>query len=359
MGIATDTMSRFFAWWFGELAACVPDRVRRFFRRPPAALMITPTDGRVAFTLHRNGQSRDLGSVTRDAQEPRLALARLARGISLRDLDVVVALPADSVPRRKVTLPLVAQENLREVLGFELDRHTPFRVGDVAFDYRVTETDPDGGRLGVDLAIVPRDLLEEASGLAKSFGLPVDRIGIAGEDFEEDRPFDFLPRGDRASSPAIQQRLVTALALAVAVLAVVAAYLPLYAKDRELAARQAMLAESRTTAREAEALKTLLAARLERGRFLIDRRLATPPAISLVAEVSEHLPDDSWLQQVRWHGNALALSGFSPAAAALIEGLEESPLLSEVQFASPVTKDPRVERERFNISAEVAAAGDR
>ena len=63
--------------------------------------------------------------------------------------------------------------------------------------------------------------------------------------------------------------------------------------------------------------------------------------------------------QMQWHGKSLTLSGFSPAAATLIEGLEDSALLSEVRFESPVTADPRVRRERFNISADVAATRDR
>jgi general secretion pathway protein L len=359
MDAVRSTILRFFAWWFAELAACVPGRMRRFFRRLPAALVLTPSDGCVAFTLHRNGHSHDLGSVANSAPEPRRALAQLARGTSLRNLDVIVTLPEHSVPRRSVTLPMAAQENLREVLGFEIDRHTPFRASEVAFDYRVTVADRDSARLAVDLAVVPRELLEEASGLAQSFGLPLDRIGIAGEDLQEDRPFNFLPRDNHAGSSVTQQHVVIALAVVVALLAVVAIYLPLYAKDRDLAVRQAQLAESRAAALEAEELKNRLAARLEHGRFLIDRRLSTPAATSLVAEVSERLPDDAWLVQMRWQGKTLAFSGFSPAAAMLIEGLEESPLLSEVRFASPVTNDPRVERERFNVSAEVAVSGDR
>ncbi len=354
----TDTISRFFQWWSGELADCVPDRVRAFFRRRAAALVLTLSDRDVAFTLHRGGPSHTIGRMRLDSVvEPRRALAQLLRGTSLRDFDVVVNLPEDRVPRRSVTLPLATQENLREVLGFEMDRHTPFRAGEVAFDYRVTGVDPENERLTVDLAVVPRELLEEASGLAKSFGLSPDRIGVAGEDSQGDRPFNFLARGNPAGYPATQQRLLIALTLAVAVLAVVAAYLPLYAKERTLAARQAQLAESRAAALQAEQLKTRLAARLEHGRFLIDRRLSTPAASGLLAEVTERLPNDTWLLQMRWHGKELALSGFSPAAATLIEGLEESPLLSDVRFESPVTADPRVQRERFNISAEVAVAG--
>lgn len=355
----TDTISRFFRWWSGELAGCVPERVRAFFRRRSAALALTLSDGGVTLTLHRGGRSHNVGRIGFDpALEPRRALTQLLRGISLRDLDVIVNLPADRVPRRRVTLPLAAQENLREVLGFEIDRHTPFKAGEVAFDYRVTGVDSQNNRLAVDLAVVPRELLEEASGVASSFGLSPDRIGIADEDSQRDRPFNFLARRNPAGYPATRQWLLIALTL-VAVLALVAVYLPLYAKERTLAARQAQLEESRAAALEAEELKTQLAARLEHGRFLIDRRLSTPAATGLLAEVSGRLPNDTWLVQMQWHGKELALSGFSPAAATLIEGLEESPLMSEVRFESPVTKDPRVERERFKITAKVNAIEDR
>lgn len=355
-----DTISRFFMWWFGELAACVPCRVREFFQGRSAALALTHTDGDITFTLHQGGRSRDLGTIRFDsALEPHRALAQLARGTSLRDLEVIVNLPGDRVPRRSVTLPLATQENLREVLGFEIDRHTPFKAGEVAFDYRVTGKDAENKRLTVDLAVVPRELVEQASALANSFGLRPDRIGLAGDEAQWGRPLNFLPRGNSSGYPAVQRWLLVGLTLGVAVLGMVAAYLPLYAKERSLAARQAQLAASHAAALDAEELKNRLSARLDHGRFLIDRRLSTPAATGLLAEVSERLPNDTWLLEMRWHGKNLALSGFSPAAATLIQGLEQSPLLSEVRFESPVTADPRVRRERFNISADVAATRDR
>jgi general secretion pathway protein L len=354
-----DRISRFFAWWFGELTACVPARVRAFFGRPTAALVIAPADGDVTFALHRGGRSRDLGCVRLGpVPERRRALAQLMRGTSLQDADVVVSLPANRVPRRSVTLPLAAQENLREVLAFEMDKHTPFKAGEVAFDYRVIDTDADSKRLTVDLAVVPQDLVEQATSLAGSFGLTLDRIGIAGEESPVGPPFNFLSRDTPAGPSAPAQRLLIALTLLAALMAMVAAYLPLYAKERILAAQQTQLAEARAAAFDADTLKSRLAARLEHGRFLIDRRLSTPAATKLLAEVSDRLPNDTWLWEVQWHGKQLTLSGFSPAAATLIKDLEGSPLLSEVRFDSPVMADPRAKRERFNISADVAVTLD-
>jgi hypothetical protein len=48
------------------------------------------------------------------------------------------------------------------------------------------------------------------------------------------------------------------------------------------------------------------------------------------------------------------MQGVSTAPAALIEALEQSPLLSDVRFESAITQAGRDEGRRFNISARVA-----
>lgn len=347
--------SRFFAWWLSELGACVPGRLRRFLWREPASLAIIPENGDARFTLHQGGSPRDLGRIRSDPRvEPRRALVQLLRGMSLQGLDVVMQLPAELVLRRSVSLPLAAAENLREVLAFEMDRYTPFKASEVAFDYQVTSTDAESKRLKVDLAVVPRGVLAQATEIAASFGLMLHRIGVAGEGLQSGGSFNFLPAGSLAGRSTMQQRLLIALMILATALAVTAVYLPLYAKERTLAAYKAQLAESRAAALEADALKERLMARLEHSRFLIDRRLSTPAATTLLAEITERLPDHTWLAQFRWQGNKLLLAGFSPAAAPLIAELEASPLLTDVRFGSPVTADPRVGHERFNISADVA-----
>lgn len=352
----TDTISRFFGWWFGELAACVPAGVRALFPRRAATLTLVQNADDVAFTLQKAGHTRNLGRIRMDPKlEPRRVLAPLLRGVSLRDVEVALDLPADRVLQRRVTLPLAAQENLREVLAFEMDRHTPFKAGEVTFDYRVVGTDLESKRLDVDLAVVPRELIEQAGHLAEAFGLIIDRIGVAGGAKFAGEGINLLPHDHANGRSAPQSRLLVAMAVLAAILAVVAGYLPLYLKQRTFAAYEAQLAESRSAALEAEQLKKRLAARAEHGRFLIDRRFSTPAATVLLAELTERLPDDTWLVQLRWQGDKLTIAGFSPAAAALIAGLEESDLLSEVRFGSPVTADPRVGHERFNISAAVAA----
>ena len=357
MTTVMDSVSRFFIWWFGELAACVPQGLRRVFWRESTVLAIAPGDGDARVSLRKCDGVRELGRLALDrGREPRLQLAQLLRGVSLRDLETAILVPAASVLRRNVNLPLAAAENLREVLAFEMDRHTPFKANEVAFDYRIAGTDPDAKRINIDLAVVPNDAVERARLVAATLGLTPDRIGVAGNAHETERSLNFLP-AQRAGRSATRQRLAIAFAILAVILAIVAVYLPLLVKQRTLAAYEAQLTDSRSAALETEALRKRLAAKLEHDRFLIDRRVMIPSATVMLADVTDRLPDGTWLVQLHWQGDKLVMAGYSPSATPLIAELEDSDILSEVRFGSPVTPDPRIGRERFNITAAVAAPG--
>jgi general secretion pathway protein L len=355
MNPVAHTVSRFFSWWFGELAACVPERVRRRLRRNSSLLVITPTNGAVDLTLHRAGRTRRLGQILHATESAsRHALSDLLAGISLRHFDVVVNVPADKVLRRSVGLPLEAAENLREVLAFEMDRNTPFKASEVAYDYRVTATDTTAKKLTIDLAVVPRTMLEEAASIANCFGLTANRIGIAGDDPRWDRSVNFRPYEDSCDPPPAQRSLLLALTITAAVLALVAWYLPLYFDHQTSAAYEARLERTRAAAMQAENLKRRLTNAINLSRVLINRRASTPTVTSLLADVTDRLPDDTWLTQLRLQDGKLTVTGFSPSTAALIAPLDASPLLTEVRFGSPVTADPQVGGESFNILARVA-----
>jgi general secretion pathway protein L len=252
-----------------------------------------------------------------------------------------------------VALPIEAVENLREVLAFEMDRHTPFKASEVAYDYRVLATDTATRKLTVDLAVVPRGMLERAASIAESFGLTANRIGIADADLQQDKPFNFRPY-DSSDRAAVERPLLLALTVTTAILAAIAWYLPLYFDHRASAAYETRLDETRAAALQAEHLKKRLTATMDLSRFLTERRAATPTVTSLLADVTDRLPDETWLTQLQWQNDKLTLTGFSPSAASLIAKLEASPLLTDVRFGSPVTPDAQVGRESFNILARVA-----
>lgn len=348
-----NALSRFLAWWFGELAACAPDRLRGLLRhKSSSVLVLTPSKDAVHFTVRRGGQVRRFGQIPLSTASRR-ALSELFGGAQPRSPEIVVNVPADKVLRRSVSLPLEAAENLREVLAFEMDRYTSFKASEVAYDYRVTATDTAIRKITVDLAVLPRTTLEQATSIADLFGLATHRIGIVGDDTEQERLFNFRPYEDSGDRPAAHRRLVFALTMAAGILAVVAWYLPLYFDHRAIAIYEARLEETRTAALQAEKLNKRLTAAMDLSRVLIDRRAEAPIVASLLADITDRLPDGTWLTQLQLQDSTLTLSGLSHSAAPLIARLEASPLLAQVRFGSPVTADPDVGAERFNVIAQV------
>ena len=354
-----NLVGRFFAWWFGELAACVPPFLRHGLRGPRQQLVLDYRERDLLLRVRGRGGWRELGQVVLEAAAPaasRAAAAKLLRGIRLRATDVVLRLGAGQVLQRRVELPLAAAENLREVLGFEMDRLTPFKAETVAYDFRIAAADREAQRLTVDVVVAPRAVVDEAVRAVGALGLVPDRVGPA-EGGDQAAAFNLLGAADAAAGGGSLRRLNVMLAVLALVLLAAAVLLPLQRKQAELAALEARLNESRTAAAATEALRARIVAAQDRNSFLVQRRQATPLAVAVLAELTERLADDTWLAQLHIGDGEVLLSGYAPAAAALVPVLEDAPLFADVKFDSPVLPDARVGRERFNLSAKVAKAG--
>ena len=113
-----------------------------------------------------NGRGQELGKASFDddgelsaADCERLA-AETAR-LRPEDCEVEVVLAPELSLVKEVELPAAAEENLHQVLGFEMQRFTPFRTADVHYDHEVTERGE--GRLRVRLAVVPKRVVDGAT----------------------------------------------------------------------------------------------------------------------------------------------------------------------------------------------------
>lgn len=85
-----------------------------------------------------------------------------------------LCLSQDTAFECQVLLPMAAQENLRQVLEYELERLLPFRVEDVYFDF--VPMGRRGDRLAVCLIAVPRERLDEILDALSGLGAAV--VGV-------------------------------------------------------------------------------------------------------------------------------------------------------------------------------------
>jgi general secretion pathway protein L len=133
----------------------------------------------------------------------------------------------------------------------------------------------------------------------------------------------------------------------------VALYLPLWQQQELLAVTEARLARARAEAGEADRLQRQVEEMIARSGYVVAEKRRRWTVSELLGEVSARLPDDTWAVQFTWREGRLSLSGYSAKPSRLIGLLEESEMLTQVRFNSPVTRDPKVGLERFNISATV------
>src|SRR5690606_4834507 len=157
---AQSSFPRFLRWWIGELLACLPPRWRSVLAVEDARLLLRIEDDVLVVSERISGEivERQRLGTGEDDNLPRTLERSLDEG--QRQLRRVLLLPAGMVLRRTLQLPAAAAENLRTVLGFELDRQTPFRPEQVYYDYRVLRQEPGARQITVELALVQREALE-------------------------------------------------------------------------------------------------------------------------------------------------------------------------------------------------------
>lgn len=359
-GLWSTTVGRFFGWWFGELAALVPAPLRRPLRWNNDLVVLDLSGAELVVSREGDGAPREIGRVALaegDAKAPRRAAA-LLRKANARKSRVSVRLAGRSALRKTIELPLAAEENLREVLSFEMDRHTPFKADQVYYDYRVIRRDSDQQRMSVDLGVAPRPVVDEAVATVTAWGAVPDIVEIEGDREPGRAPLNLLA-GELAAGGARPGTVVTAvLAIAAVVLAAAAVYLPLERQQRVAEAWADKVVEARVAANASSQLRQELDSLLKGGRYVMDKRRRVPMAVRVIDELTRLLPDQTYVFQLQIRADEVQISGYSTAAAELIGVLETSPLLRNAKFRSPVTQDAREGRERFQISVELLEAGD-
>jgi len=356
----STSLSRFVRWWVNELTGCIPATWRSIGNHRSQVLDVIVSPDRVTFRCRKAGKDVEIGQVgLEDASAPavRTLLNRIRRQINIRRGAIVLGLTPQQVLRRRIVLPFAATENLREVLTFELDRHTPFRAEDVYFDYRLASNDKQDKRISVDIAVVPRVIVDRATDLMTKWGMTPDRITVAGDGFEGDDRIDLggpVAGGHRARFARRLSAITAALAVALAATAV---YLEFVRQQQTLSIYQGALEQRQAESLAADAMKVQLADLLNRSQYIVQQKQGRPLVAALLDEVTKRIPDNTWFSQLHLQAGKLAVSGYAPSASALIALLEDSPMLSQVRFTSPVTFDAKLGLERFNLTASVDPGG--
>jgi general secretion pathway protein L len=351
----------FLSWWLGELANLVPARWRDAFTGGQRWYIIER--GEDAWVLRRAGEATALATADDiDAIEHRTAqFSRVLAEADPADRRVALVLPAGHVLRRRLVLPVAARDNLRQVVGFDVDRQTPFRADEVHFGVRDLGEPAGENRFAAELAATPRSALDPLLDELGALGITPDRVdvakghGLAG--------VDLLPPQRAPRRVDRRRRINIALAVGVIILAVAAMATWLHNRAAALDAMRAEVDAMQADAKRVGALRQRLTESAGASGFLARRKAESAAILPVLNELTARLPDDTWLERFTLNASGqIGFQGQSPQAARLIDALKGAKTIAEPSFQGTIQTDPTSGKERFYMQAKAltpkpAAAG--
>lgn len=258
-----------------------------------------------------------------------------------------------------ISLPAAAEANLCNVVGFSMDRYTPFSEAEVYFDVRVTRRDRRNGRIEVMLYVVPRITLDRLLAQLATMGLAAASVDIfdAAQEPPVRAGVNLLPAAN-GTVPALRARFNAALAVTALLLFGATLLIPLYQRHQALRGLELELAALRTPVQEAERLREDVNRRRGALQAIMERRNGSPPALDLLRELTRLTPDEAWAGQLEMKQGRLRITGEAEAGSELMQALTTSQYFSDPRFEAPLTQNPKSGRERFVISLAIKERTD-
>jgi general secretion pathway protein L len=342
-------------WWTGEISRLLPERfsmLRGGARAPMIALegddavLVSSSAGAVATAV--------LGPLD-DARRRGAVRALIERAGESRGR-ARLALGHQEALVHRVTMPGATEENLRQVLAFEMDRLTPFKADEVYFDYRVISREAASGQIVVQLAVARREVVDARVQRLRALGANVQGVAVR-DDTAQGEALDLMPAEQRGEGESSRERLLQLVMLgACALLLAVALVYPVWQKRETFKALDPIVNKARQEAEATDAIARTLEKQVADFNFLLARKHGNAPALAFIEEISRLLPDNTWVTslEIKPSGKVreVQVIGETVSSSKLIEILEGSSLLQNAAPRGAVTRGSQPGTERFMIVAE-------
>lgn len=337
-------MQRYWTWWVGQISDALPKLSS--VRKRAAIAAIPHGDGLQLRT--RDDPGNVLGELGPDMSEGQrhALLGRLDTEVG-GNRRVVLAIPANAGLQREAELPLAAEAHLAAVCANELERWTPWRPDQAVFSVKVVERSEAEGRILIELTAVPRFVFSGPAELLADNGLAL--IGLLRERTGENPQFIEVEPESRSSGKVLRRvRMAAVLTACGVVLLAAGAFVHKLMAIEVLEGRLVEIGgEVEVAQKLAESAKRLT----HQARYADEVKRGRASPIMVLNDLSELLPDDSWLEAMSMEGDKIALQGRARDALSLLPLLNSSGRFQDVKFESEVIRDPEAGLDTFNISA--------
>lgn len=345
-------LERFLHWWLGELADFVPALSGAAKLALERRVLLQFSGSQLVFYRLAHGLLAEAGRLElaslSEAGQKQAVRAELKQ-IEHSPSAVVLCLAPSQVLRRNLNLPLATEENLRQVLAFEMDRHTPFRAEQVHYAHRLTRGEQ---QLEVALVVTPRENIDQPLRQLASWDVEVVAVSVADEAGAE-TAVDLLPAEKRPLGKSRRlSRVELVLGGGAALLLGVALILPIWQKREMVLALQPLVGKAHQQVDKAEALRRQRDNLLGEYNYLLNKKRERPPMVAVLDDVTRVLPNDTWVQQFDVKGKEVQIQGETASSSKLVALFEQSKTLHGASFRAPLTKGMSENSERFQLAAE-------
>ncbi len=349
-----QSIKQFFSWWAKELFALLPEALKNKWQSPENSLLLELCSGEIRVVWLHSTQRSELGHFPVDEVGRAAWYDKLEEYPLVAKATRILLLSAEQCLHRHILLPKQAVGNLQQVMGFEMDRYTPFKAEDLFFDVVDTGVPQQTNQLEVLFVATPKNALTPMLEQCRFMSLLPNKVGYSAiqSPSENSSEIDLLPESMR---PVVnnKERLVAAM-LALLLMFEVSAVLfyPSWVVKQELADLQTRISAIKDEVASVGQMRRSIDNTESQITALLNKKTSHPYAIDIMNELSKRLPEGSWLTDLRLSSKQLKIQGYSANATDLIQLLDDSPLFSNTRFTSPLASN-KAPQQAFKIGLNI------
>jgi len=350
-----------FRWWGKELATLVPTFIKKFFQVDAYQIRLNFAAEKV--TLLDTSKANTLEQFRLDPHSPVLpaGLISALKKLNTTRVDTVLILDPEDVLFLDLNLPSEAESNLHNILGYEMDRQTPFTIDQVYYDYLVNKLPDDARHIQVKLAVARRELVKNWLEQIKNQGLfpaVVTVLPNIQDDNSQLSDINLLPNEMRPIRSRTVARLNYLFLVMAFIMLVVMTVTILFRQNTYIEYLSEEISSVSDEVQQVQQLRQQINNLVEHSNWILERKRQSASIIATLNDLSIMIPDTTWLNKFELHGDRLRLQGESVNASELIGLIESYANFSNATFTSPVVRDAKTGRERFQIIAKLSVQDD-
>jgi general secretion pathway protein L len=352
---AFSIMADAFSRWIDSVAQAVLT-LHGWLAPPRVVQLIEGETG--TFAVRTDGQSADARSPNgclriaegKIIEPPPPDIAQLLSGSRLE-----LILRSERFLFAPLELPGRAAEFLDGVVRAQIDRLTPWSAAEAAFGCS-RPTQSGGERIAITIAATARSSIMPYIQATACLGAYSTAV-LTSPDHHGMKRIQLLwdERAAGVTKQARRLRLAVVMLLASAgTAAILAVGASIVVKPILEAREKALLRQvSETGASEGGSRPVAAGSAAAAWRILEHRKNDHPPNVIVLEELSQLLPDQTYVTELTIEDDKLRISGMTQNAPSLVGVFEQSGRFTQATFFAPTTKSPSDPGERFNIEAHI------